>query len=195
MTSIRPGTYILSAALLLLAMYIVTRRFVRRDYLEKGRLTSLSSLLQLGIFAAFFCFPYLFNPPEWPWFWKIDRTSASGYAVPGLLLILLGFIVTFGTMFWFGVRRAFGVEVSGIVRNGPYRYSRNPQLLAGYFLVIGIALQRPSLYSLGWVILYGIIGHMMILTEEEHLRKLFGDAYHQYCSEVPRYLRFGRMSK
>ena len=91
-------------------------------------------------------------------------------------------------MFWFGLGRAFGVKTSGIIQSGPYRYSRNPQILGGYLLVIGISMQWPSLYSFGWVILYGVVSHMMILTEEEYLSKQYGEAYTQYCKEVPRYL-------
>ena len=101
-----------------------------------------------------------------------------------------GFVVAFGTMAWFGLRRAFGVQASGLVQSGPYRLSRNPQILGGYLLVLGVALQSPSLYSLGWIILYGIIGHMMIVTEEEYLAREYGTAYERYAEEVPRYLRF-----
>lgn len=36
--------------------------------------------------------------------------------------------------------------------------------------------------------MYALISHWMVITEEEHLAKVFGDIYEQYCSEVPRYL-------
>jgi hypothetical protein len=51
-------------ATLLMAAYIVFRKLVRRDYLIKGRLTWLSSLLHLLIFAALMCTPYLYIPPR-----------------------------------------------------------------------------------------------------------------------------------
>ena len=104
------------------------------------------------------------------------------------LLIILGFAVAFGTMFWFGLRRAFGFKSNGLICSGPYRYSRNPQILGGYLLVIGVSLQRPSLYALLWTALYAIIGHMMIRTEEEFLTQQYGAAYTQYCKQVSRYL-------
>jgi len=185
----QPVIYIILAGLLLLAAYLVFRRIVRKDYLVKGRLTWLSSLLQLLIFTGLMCFPYLFNPPDWAYFWDFVGTSVSWYVNLGFGLILLGFVVAFGTMFWFGIRRAFGVQTSGIILAGPYRISRNPQILGGYLMVIGVALQWISLYSLVWIILYGIIGQMMILTEEEFLKKQYGEAYDQYCKSVPRYLR------
>jgi len=171
--------------ILLIAAYIVFRKIVRRDYLTKGGLTWLSSLLQLVIFTAVMCMPYLYNPPAWPWFWELDGTW--NFAA-GLALIMLGFIAAFGTMLWFGLRRAFGIKSSGLIRTGPYRFSRNPQILGGYLLVIGVSLQWPSFYSLLWIALYAIIGHMMILTEEEFLTNQYGAAYTHYCQQVPRYL-------
>jgi len=180
--------YLLLAFFLLAVAYLVFRRLIRRDYLRKGHLTSLSSCLQLLVFAGLMGFPYLFNPPAWPWFWRLEGTSGFYLQLLGLSVILLGFGVAFGTMAWFGLRRAFGLEVKGLVRLGPYRFTRNPQILGGYLLVIGITIQWPSWYSLGWIILYGVIGHWMILTEEEHLRTLFGEEYKCYCEQVPRYL-------
>ena len=187
--------YFLFATILLTAAYIVFRRIVRKDYLERGNLTWMSSLLQLLIFAALMYFPCLYNPLEWPWFWKIDISSDPDYVIVGFILIILGFVIAFGTMFWFGLRRAFGILASGIIRSGPYRLSRNPQILGGYLLVIGVSMQWPSLYSLGWVILYGIIGHMMIITEEEYLSIRYGEEYVEYCDEVPRYLGLKRMTR
>lgn len=185
--------YLLLAILLLLTAYVVFRRIVRRDYLQKGHLTKASSFLQLMIFAGLISFPYLYNPPEWPWFWRLGEPLYSKYKVIGFILILMGFIIAFGTMFWFGIRRAIGFEVAEIVRRGPYRLSRNPQILGGYLLFIGVAVQYPSWYSLGWIILYGLIGHMMISTEEEHLREQYGETYERYCEEVPRYIvKLGR---
>ena len=180
--------YFLLATILLAAAYIVFRKIVRNDYLEKGNLTWFSSLLQLLVFVALMCFPYLYNPPEWPWFWKIDMASDTGYIIIGFITIILGMTIAFGTMIWFGLRRAFGILASGIIQSGPYRISRNPQIIGGYLLVIGAGIQWPSLYSFGWVILYGLIGHMMIITEEEYLGKWYGEEYIEYCDNVPRYL-------
>jgi protein-S-isoprenylcysteine O-methyltransferase Ste14 len=186
-----PLLYLSFAAVLLFAAFIVFRKIARRDYLVKGSLTWLSSLLQLLIFAAWMCIPYLYNPPEWPWFWNLVDTLGSWYVFMGFFLIVLGFVVAFGTMFWFGMRRAFGIQTQGLVQTGPYRYSRNPQILGGCLLVVGVMLQWPSLYALRWIALYGVIGHMMIVTEEEYLKKVYGQAYDRYCEVVPRDVGLG----
>lgn len=179
---------LLSAIALLLFAYVVFRIIVRRDYIERGRLSMVASGLQLLVFLGFFCFPYLFTPPAWGYFWVPNPSIPQGLYLLGLSLVCTGFLGAFGTMTWFGIKRAFGVSVTGLKTAGPYRYSRNPQILGGYLLVLGTSLQWPSLYMVGWVLMYAIIGHWMILSEEEHLGKVFGEAYRAYCLEVPRYL-------
>lgn len=176
---------ILLAVLLLLLAYLIFRVIVRREYAEQGRLGKFASTAQLLIFAGLFCFPYVFLPPEWPWFW--EQLEASFSRMAGFILILLGFGLAFGTMAWFGIRRAFGLHADALIQTGPYRFSRNPQILGGYLLIIGTALQWPSWYSLAWIGMYGVIGHWMILSEEEHLSSLFGNEYLNYCEAVPRY--------
>lgn len=182
------AVYLILALLLLITACVVFRRIVRRDYLHRGHLTWLSSFLQLLMFAGLMSFPYLFNPPEWPWFWRLEGPTGSQLRILGMALIVLGFVIAFGTMAWFGVRRAFGFEVKGLIHIGPYRITRNPQILGGYLLVTGTTVQWPSWYALGWIVLYGLIGHWMVITEEEHLRAKFGEEYERYCEQTPRYL-------
>ena len=98
-------------------------------------------------------------------------------------------------MAWFGLRRAFGLETQEFISTGLYRITRNPQILGGYLLVIGVAVQWPSWYAVVWIVLYGVIGHWMILSEEEHLQKVFGNEYTLYCEQVPRYLLKSRTSR
>ena len=181
-------SYFFLVILLLLYAYVVFRLIVRRDYNARGRLSTLSSSLQLMVFIGFFMFPYQYNPPEWTLFWWASTAPSQGLHYAGLLLIYVGFVVAFGTMAWFGIRRAFGLYNDGLKKAGPYKVSRNPQILGGYLLVFGTSLQRPSLYAVGWILLYGVIAHWMIMTEEEHLLRLYGEVYKNYCAEVPRYL-------
>ena len=183
---------IASAVLFLLFAYIVFRRIVRREYREKGRLGPWASFAQFLVFAGYFAFPYLFNPPHWPWFWQLNDESTQLFQIAGIILIILGMAIAFGTMIWFGIRRAFGLHVEGIIQQGPYKFSRNPQMLGGYLLVLGVFLQWPSAYMVGWVLMFALIGHWMIITEEEQLARAFGQEYESYCQEVPRYLRLGR---
>lgn len=187
--------YFISAALLLLFAYIVFRHIVRRDYIVRGRLSKFSSLLQLIVFLGFFSFPYQFCPPEWVYFWTVGASSSQGLYLAGFLVICTGFLVAFGTMGWLGIGKAFGVQIDGLKKTGSYRLSRNPQVIGGCLMVIGILLQWPSLYTTGWMVMYAIITYWMIITEEEYLHRLFGQEYEAYCLEVPRYLRIRKRGK
>jgi protein-S-isoprenylcysteine O-methyltransferase Ste14 len=186
--------YSVSVLVLVVATFIVFRLLVRRDYRRRGRLTALSSLLELLVWASYMGFPYLYNPPQWAWFWSQEVPVGPTLRIIGVTCIAAGLVSAFGTMAWFGLRRAFGLEVGQLIRLGPYRFTRNPQLLGGSLLVIGSVLLWPSWYAVGWAVLYGVVAHLMVLTEEEHLRAVFGDAYVRYCEQVPRYLGLRRRS-
>jgi len=177
--------YLASSVLLITSAYIVFHRVVAQDYLKKGQLGWWASTLQLLIFGAFFCFPYLYMPPEWAWDWLPNGTWNR---LAALALISLGMVVAFGTMIWFGLGRAFGLKVKGMVRTGPYRYSRNPQMVGGWLMVWGVFVYLPSIYNLGWVLIWAVIGHWMVINEEIHLLRMFGEEYESYCEKTPRYL-------
>lgn len=182
------GVYLVCGTLLLIVAYLVFRRLICRDYRDKGHLTPVSSFLELFVFAGVIFFPYLYNPPEWAWFWRYANSTGYGMWLVGFGLVISGLLLAFGTMAWFGLRRAFGLQVEGLISTGPYRITRNPQIIGGYLLVIGISFQWPSWYSVGWVVLYGVICHWMILSEEAHLWAVFGDEYNIYSKCTPRYL-------
>ena len=191
-TVMESAVYFRSALLLVVATFVVFRLFVRRDYQRKGRLSPFSGFLELLIWGLYMGFPYIYNPPEWAWFWSSDAPVGMPLRIAGVACILTGLALAFITMFWFGLRRAFRLEVSGLIQSGPYRVSRNPQIVGGSLLVVGSVLLWPSWYALGWALLYGVVAHTMVLTEEEHLRDVYGDAYVVYCERVPRYLGFSR---
>jgi protein-S-isoprenylcysteine O-methyltransferase Ste14 len=184
--------YSISVLLLVVVTFVVFRIFIRRDYQRKGRLTPLSSFLELLIWSLYMSFPYLYNPSEWAWFWSQDVPVGAPLRIIGVICIIVGLVLAFGTMLWFGLRRAFGLEVDKLIQIGPYRFTRNPQLVGGSLLVIGAFVLWPSLYALGWVVLYGFVAHMMVFTEEEHLHDVYGEDYVRYCERVPRYLGLRR---
>jgi protein-S-isoprenylcysteine O-methyltransferase Ste14 len=193
MNSSETIVYLLSAFLLVLAAFLVFRVLVRRDYRRHGRLTPVSSALELLIWALFMGFPYLYSPPAWVWYWRPGVPVNAPLRTWGILCITAGLLSAFGTMLWFGLRRAFGLDVSRLLQSGPYRLSRNPQLVFGILLVVGTVILWPSWYAAGWAGLYAMIAHLMVLTEEEHLRAVYGEEYDSYCTRVPRYL--GRVDR
>ncbi len=178
-----PSVYAVSAIGLVAFALVVFRVCVRRDYLRRGRLTWLSSFLEFLLFFLFGTFTWLDLPSGWP-----SREVPPVLRIIGWLCLAMGLPAMIILIFWFGWRRAMGREVDILVQAGPYRFSRNPQIVACFIAVLGYALLWPSWHTLGWVILFSVIAHLMVLTEEEHLRHAFAEKYGQYCARVPRYL-------
>jgi protein-S-isoprenylcysteine O-methyltransferase Ste14 len=185
---VRVVVYFTSVFLLIFIAFAIFRVFVRRDYQRKGRLTLASSILQVLVWGLYMSFPYVYNPAEWVRFWSRDVPVGAPVRGAGLICIAVGLASAFGTMIWFGLRRAIGLQADGLIQRGPYRVTRNPQLVGGGMLVIGTVVLWPSWYALGWAVLYGVVGHLMVMTEEGHLGEVYGEEYERYCEQVPRYL-------
>jgi len=183
----RPVPYLVTALSLLAATLVVFRAFVRHDYLTRGRLTLFSTVLEWLVFFSWGWFtwvdwPRAFPPPE----------VGPVLTTVGLIGIVIGMTGLFAGIAYLGFARSNGLAPDVLRRSGPYRLSRNPQVIACTVAVIGYALLWPSWHTLGWVALYAAMVHTMVLTEEEHLQDVFGDAYARYRARVPRYLGLRR---
>ena len=76
-----------------------------------------------------------------------------------------------------------------IVRDGPFRLSRNPMYLALLLLLAGIAAYLCSLWLfLAVIALYVTLDLFVIRREEEYLTRKFGQDYLAYKSSVRRWL-------
>jgi protein-S-isoprenylcysteine O-methyltransferase Ste14 len=53
-------------------------------------------------------------------------------------------------------------------------------------MLVGCVVLYPSWQAAAWIVLYAAIARLMVQTEEEHLLKLFGSQFEQYCRQVPR---------
>lgn len=91
---------------------VVYHVFVRRDYQRKGRLTPFSGFLELLIWGLFFCFPYTYSPPEWPW--THSPHIGPALAVIGWATIAVGAAIAFPAMVWLGLGRTMGQEVDAL---------------------------------------------------------------------------------
>ena len=76
-----------------------------------------------------------------------------------------------------------------IVRNGPYRFSRNPIYLAYSLFQLGLAIALDN----GWLLAtlagaMALIHYHVIPREEEYLERRFGAQYSEYRRSVRRWL-------
>ena len=180
--------YIILLSVLLAAGMAIFRGPVRSDYRRFGRLRRGTGLLEWVLALAIFGFPYLFNPPCWPLVWSCPASTTTWGRIVGLLLIAGGGLLSFWSMGWLGLKRSTGLQVNVVFDRGPYRWTRNPQVLFGMGMILGVVCLWPSVYALGWLAGTIALFHTMVLMEEEHLTRVHGDAYRDYCRRVPRYL-------
>ena len=75
-----------------------------------------------------------------------------------------------------------------LVTDGPYSICRNPLYLGTMLLAASAGLFLQSWLFTAGVIVVGL-GYALVTVpvEERYLRELFGDAYVEYCTRVPRY--------
>jgi hypothetical protein len=191
MTS-RLTTYLVAAILLLMAAFIIFRIYARGVYSKYRKLTFTATFLESIIWGPFFAFPYIYNDisdsSTWPIFWRKDPSVLPGLWHIGNAGIIAGSVLCLSAMASLGFRRSCGQKVNTLKTTGFYRLSRNPQVVLSFPLILGTALRWPSWFALGWILLFAAMIQMMVKTEEEHLRNVFGEEYLRYCEKVPRYL-------
>jgi protein-S-isoprenylcysteine O-methyltransferase Ste14 len=175
--------YLIAALFFLGAAFIVFRIIAKRDYLQEGRLSLISLILETLIFFLWGGFPYIYGPVDWPAVHLHPTLETMGW-----IILVGGLVILFTGMAQIGPMRFLGQEATRLKQTGLYRLSRNPQIVGCALYGIGFALLWPSWYALGWVCLFVWVAHMMVLTEEEHLRKAFGEVYVRYCGRTPRYI-------
>ena len=78
---------------------------------------------------------------------------------------------------------------TGVVREGPYRFTRNPMYLALVLLYVGVSLLMNS----GWALLLlplvlALLYVSVIRREERYLTAAFGAEYEAYRTRVRRWL-------
>jgi protein-S-isoprenylcysteine O-methyltransferase Ste14 len=155
----------------------------RRDYRLHGRLRALTSALLFLVFVAV-CpvMGYLGGLGPWP---RMRGNPVLYWA--GSLLAIGSFGACLVGMAILGLGRTFGHEVNTVTQSGLYRYTRNPQVVFGALGFAGIGLASATWNGLIFALLFAAVSHVMVLGEEEHLRRAHGEAYVEYCKRTPRY--------
>jgi len=174
------GSLLLLAALLVAAFFVFCR--VRSDYNAYGRLSRPIAILQVVYFCMYALASYAFLDS------RLSHVNTNGLLFPlALFLMIIGLLLVLFSMPFLG-QRSFGREVGSLRTSGLYRYSRNPQLVGGFFFIVGYAMLWPSWKGTVWASLWMVISQLMVRGEEMHLENVFGDEYRNYCARTPRYL-------
>jgi len=158
--------------------------YARWEYRKFGKLTLLGLLLLCAM---------LFAP-------NLVLEYATSYETPSTLLDYVGvFVGVVGLLLCLismtvfrSMLKILCIDAGKLTTAGPYRWSRNPQYVGWFLFLLGFALNDWSLWCLAALLVVAISLHLLVLVEEEHLRRVFGDQYLEYCSNVPRYAGWPR---
>ena len=131
-----------------------------------------------------------------------DIHAAVGLKITGCVVTLIGavlygmcllrFLLSGGTPAIFFTRHLkflIGEEPGKLVRDGIYRFSRNPMYLSVLLVVFGQAIFfRSSEVAFYGIALFFLFHLVVVSIEEPHLRSERGAAYEEYVQRVPRWL-------
>ena len=157
--------------------------YIRREYRLYSNLSWVGEawlwgmFVMHGLYSAYWIFgPEGLNP--------VMKPAVVGFP----LMIIGGVLVIAAMLFPWKFSRWTGAADTGLETSGLYRFSRNPQYVGYFLLVLGTCLAWWNLTAwIGPVSLIMII-HPLILIEEEHLRSVYGSQFTAYCSRVERYI-------
>lgn len=154
--------------------------YARREYRRRGNLSLLglflvSAMLFLPILMIEFATRYT-RPGTW-----VDYLGLL-IGIAGLVLCLVS-ITAFGS-----ISKMMCVDSGRLTLTGPYRWIRNPQYVGFFMFLLGFALTDWSPWCLAALLVLAVSLHHLVLIEEQHLRRVFGDPYVEFCRRVPRYL-------
>lgn len=125
--------------------------------------------------------------------WGIDISVFTGPASlkwAAVCIWIAGFMLLFVGRFELGTSFRIGrpQESTRLRVGGLFRFSRNPMYLGVYATLLASVLRtlNPVLFLLAAFIV--AVHHRIVLAEEGHLRKTFGEEYTAFCRRVRRYL-------
>lgn len=171
------------SGLIFLAFSAFALWWLRREYKQHGKLTRFGSIIHVLMYATHGMFTGTLI------------TGADAAHPParllwlGIPLMVIGICITAVGMDLFRrFSRWMGSDTPGLKTDGLYRYSRNPQFVGYGLLLLGYLLSWWN--SLAWIglLAYAALAYAVTRIEEEHLTRIYGDSYREYCQRVPRYL-------
>lgn len=119
-----------------------------------------------------------------------SRTQPSALTVAGALLVALGEAIRlWGVRHIGAISRTRSDRLGPLVATGPFALVRNPLYVGNVALWAGFAVSA----GLSWLapILAAILAfeyHAIVRWEERLLEERFGEPYHAYAAQVPRWL-------
>lgn len=160
-------------------------RKVERDYEEQERLSPEASAAGWALYlvhAALTASASLRRRRPLP----VGETLSV--ALGGASVVLGSYLFAAGVREFRSFEQMAGVEQGELVKSGPYRYSRNPQVVGWGIALFGAALAGRSTKALLLVAAFFLVHRLHAPVEERHLERTFGEEYRRYRTETPHFL-------
>ena len=159
--------------------------YARWEYRKRGKLTPLG----LWLLCAMLFVPNLIRE-----YATTDEMPDTPLDYFGTFVGIVGMVVCLSSITAFhSVLKVICIDAGKLAETGSYRWSRNPQYVGWFLFLVGYALNDWSLWCLAALFVVAISLHLLVLVEEEHLRRVFGDHYVEFHSAIPRYAGWGRL--
>ena len=151
-----------------------------------GRIFRLTMALVLAVILVYSLYPYFYaytGPFE---LFERDWIRIAGLIMLGASLILAAVAqAQMGKSWRIGIDTEHRTE---LVDSGLFGISRNPIFLALRVTQLGFLLTLPNVLMLVAVVMGEVSMQIQVRLEEEHLRRMHGEAYEAYSRKVRRWL-------
>jgi len=166
---------------------------IKKAYSKKGVYTN--KLLSLWFTMwAFHHIPLMLASYYGVWLISIDKTFALA---GGLVLFLIGAIILpMGMIEFRSLSRSTGQDISTLITTGIYRWSRNPQFIGWFLILLGISLAGRSGFAFILTGVFAIVIYLYtILLAEPYLESLYGEEYRLFKKTTARRIRIPKRMK
>jgi protein-S-isoprenylcysteine O-methyltransferase Ste14 len=180
-------TIVLLIGMVVTRILLMRRKGIRAFYF--GNIDKKDYLIPpFALFYFYLVFAAAFNLPSVSKQVFFDSQIISWL---GVLLCLAGLSVFLWSLISFGKSFRVGIDTEHsdkLVTTGAFGFSRNPIYVGFAFILLGQFLVFPN-----WILLLYIgagvwLFHRQVLREEEHLKRVYGKEFEDYCRRVRRYL-------
>lgn len=172
------------AGLSALAAWVLWK--AERDYAQKGRLSAGASTSGWVLYLTHLGLTVVSSLGSSRRLLPVNRKTATVLGVP--VSVCGSLLFAAGVREFRSFEQMSGVETGNLVKSGPYRYSRNPQVAGWGIALFGIAIAGWSVKALVLLGVFFFVHRLYFSIEERHLEKIFGEEYRRYRIETPRFL-------
>lgn len=176
-------TAILLAGGLFIASSIFSIWLLRRQYRLYGKLNWFGMLIHVTVYAFHGMFTGVIT-----WGNTTTIPPMGPARAVGVVLMIIGLMTTIYAMDLFRTfSRWMGSETPGLRTSGLYRWSRNPQFIGYGILLLGFLIGWWNALSWLGIVSYVLLVYAIARVEEEHLERVYGAEYREFCQRVPRF--------